>query len=131
MDPLRDDPRFAFMTLESKKKYVMDMGELVGCAFDFAFVIPLECKAVTESVGKLYPAYKKMRFTGFADANFIASRDGLWFFEKCERFGYNTHPNLLFNLCRKGIGEVFASLVEGNLKPDFSGGFGATGVRDS
>ena len=74
-------PVFAFMTLESKKKYVMDMGELVGCAFDFSFIIPLDCKAVTESVGKLYPAYKKMRYTGFADANFIASRDGLWFFE--------------------------------------------------
>jgi phosphoribosylamine-glycine ligase len=120
------EPVFAFMTLESKKKYAMDMGELVGCAFDFSFVIPLECKAVTESVGKLYPAYKKMRYTGFADANFIASRDGLWFFEKCERFGYNAHPNLLFNLSRRGVGEVFANLVDGNLKPDFSGGFGAT-----
>jgi phosphoribosylamine-glycine ligase len=120
------EPVFAFMVLESKKKYAMDMGELVGCAFDFAFTIPLDCKAVTDSVGKLYPAYKKMRYTGFADANFIASRDGLWFFEKCERFGYNAHPNLLFNLSRRGLGEVFSSLVEGNLKPDFSGGFGAT-----
>lgn len=120
------EPVFAFMTLESKKKYAMDMGELVGCAFDFAFVIPLDCKAVTESVGKLYPAYKKMRYTGFADANFIASRDGLWFFEKCERFGYNAHPNLLFNLSRRGLGDVLANLVDGNLKPDFSGGFGAT-----
>jgi phosphoribosylamine-glycine ligase len=120
------EPVFAFMVLESKKKYAMDMGELVGCAFDFAFTIPLDCKAVTDSVGKLYPAYKKMRFTGFADANFIASRDGLWFFEKCERFGYNAHPNLLFNLSRRGLGEVFSSLVDGNLKPDFSGGFGAT-----
>jgi phosphoribosylamine-glycine ligase len=120
------EPVFAFMTLESKKKYVMDMGELVGCAFDFSFIIPLDCKAVTESVGKLYPAYKKMRYTGFADANFIASRDGLWFFEKCERFGYNAHPNLLFNLSLRGVGEVLASLIDGNLKPEFSGGFGAT-----
>ena len=67
-----------------------------------------------------------MRYTGFGDANFIASRDGIWFFEKCERFGYNAHPNLLFNLSRKGVGEVFANLVDGNFKPDFSGGFGAT-----
>jgi phosphoribosylamine-glycine ligase len=104
----------------------MDLGELVGCAFDFVFTIPLDCKAVTESVGKLYPAYKKMRYTGFADANFIASRDGVWFFEKCERFGYNTHPNLLFNLSRRSLAEVLSSLAEGNVKPDFSGGFGAS-----
>jgi hypothetical protein len=114
------------MTLESKKQCALDLGELVGCAFDFAFVVPLECKAVSESVGKLYPAYKAMQYTGFGDANFIASRDGVWFFEKCERFGYNAHPNLLFNLSRQGIGEVFASLVEGKFKPSFSGGFGAT-----
>jgi phosphoribosylamine-glycine ligase len=120
------EPVFAFMTLECKRKCAMDLGELVGCAFDFVFTIPLDCKAVTESVGKLYPAYKKMRYTGFADANFIASRDGIWFFEKCERFGYNTHPNLLFNLSRRSLAEVLSSLAEGNLKPDFSGGFGAS-----
>lgn len=120
------EPLFAFMTLECKRKCAMDLGELVGCAFDFVFTIPLDCKAVTESVGKLYPAYKKMRYTGLADANFIASRDGIWFFEKCERFGYNTHPNLLFNLSRRSLGEVLSSLAEGNLKPDFSGGFGAS-----
>jgi phosphoribosylamine-glycine ligase len=122
----RGDAMFAFMTLESKKRCALDLGELVGCAFDFAFVIPLESKAVTESVGKLFPAYKNMQYTGFGDANFIAARDGVWFFEKCERFGYNAHPNLLFNLSRAGIGNVFASLVEGRFKPDFSGGFGAT-----
>ena len=120
------EPVFAFMALESKKKYARDMGELVGCAFDFAFTIPLDSRAVTESVGKLYPAYKKMRYTGFADANFIASRDGLWFFEKCERFGYNAHPNLLFNLNRRTLGEVLSSLIDGTFRPDFSGGFGAS-----
>jgi hypothetical protein len=122
----RGDPVFAFMTLESKRKYALDMGELAGCAFDFAWVIPLDCKAVQESVGKLFPAYRNMKYTGFGDANFIAARDGVWFFEKCERFGYNAHPNLLFNLSRRGVGEVFASLVDGNFKPDFSGGFGAS-----
>ncbi len=120
------DPIFAFMSIECKRRHALDLGELVGCAFDFTFVIPLECKAVQESVAKLYPAYKKMKYTGFGDANFIAARDGVWFFEKCERFGYNAHPNLLFNLSRRGIGEVFASLVDGSFKPDFSGGFGAS-----
>lgn len=122
----KGEPVFAFMTIESKKKCAKDLGELVGCAFDFAFKIPLDSLAVRESVGKLFPAYKNMNYTGFADANFIAARDGIWFFEKCERFGYNAHPNLLFNLARKGVGETLASLIDGAFKPDFSGGFGAT-----
>ncbi|MBV9081977.1 MAG: hypothetical protein JOZ62_04820 [Acidobacteriaceae bacterium] len=120
------NPIFAFMTLESKKRHALDMGELIGCAFDFAFLVPLDCKAVQESVGKLFPAYKNTKYTGFGDANFTAGRDGVWFFEKCERLGYNAHPNLLFNLSRRGVGEVFAGLIDNTLRPDFSGGFGAT-----
>ena len=122
----RGDPVFAFMTLECKKRCALDLGELVGCAFDFTFVIPLDSRAVTESVGRLYPAYKKMQYTGFGAANFIASRDGVWFFEKCERFGYNTHPNLLVNLSREPVANILASLIDGSFKPNFSGGFGAT-----
>jgi hypothetical protein len=114
------------MTLEAKKRCALDMGELIGCAFDFAFVVPLDCRAVRESVGKLFSAYKTMKYTGFGDANFIASRDGVWFFEKCERFGYNAHPNLLFNLSRRGVGEVLAALIDKTIQPEFSGGFGAT-----
>jgi phosphoribosylamine-glycine ligase len=119
-------PKFAFMTIESKKRLTGDLGDLAGCAFDFAFAVPLESQAVAESVGKLYPAYEKMRYTGFGDANFIAARDGVWFFEKCERFGYNAHPNLFWNLNRAPLGETFAALVEGEFEPDFAPGFGAT-----
>ncbi len=120
------EPVFAFMGLECKKRYAGDLGDLMGCAFDYAFVIPLGSKAVSDSVGKLYPAYHDMRYTGFGDANFIAARDGIWFFEKCERFGYNAHPNLLFNLSRRGVGETLANLIDGDFKADFSGGFGAS-----
>lgn len=119
------DPAFAFMDLECKHRLVGDLGELMGCAFNFVFTIPIDSKGVQDSVGKLYPAYKKMKYTGFADANFIAARDGVWFLEKCERFGYNAHPNLLFNLSRQPVATVLASLVDGAFKPDFSGGFGA------
>ncbi|HYO80959.1 MAG TPA: hypothetical protein VES20_06135 [Bryobacteraceae bacterium] len=122
----RGEPVFAFMTLESKRRYTGDMGELAGCAFDFVFTIPLECRAVQESVGRLYPAYRKMRYSGFADANFIAARDGIWFFEKCERFGYNAHPNLFWNLNLSSLGDVFSALANGTLRPNFSGGFGAS-----
>ncbi|HLG94856.1 MAG TPA: hypothetical protein VKX49_00960 [Bryobacteraceae bacterium] len=123
---LRGEPVFAFMTLECKRKYVLDLGELAGCAFDYDFVIPLESRAVGSSVGKLFPAYKQMNYTGFADANFVAAKDGVWFLEKCERFGYNAHPNLFWNLAQRGTGEIMASLIDGNFTPDFAEGFGAS-----
>jgi phosphoribosylamine-glycine ligase len=120
------EPRFAFMQIESKKKLAGDLGDLIGCAFDFTFTVPLDSRAVTESVGRLFPAYREMRYTGFGDANFIAARDGIWFFEKCERFGYNAHPNLLWTLNRDPLGDTFASIVEGTFTPNFAPGFGAS-----
>jgi len=123
---VRGEPRFAFMTLEAKKKVVGDLGEMVGCAFDFCFVIPVESRIVRESVGRMFPFYREMRYTGFGDANFIAARDGLWFFEKCERFGYNAHVNLLWTLNKQPLGATLASLVDGSFEPDFAPGFGAS-----
>ena len=123
---VRGEPVFAFMTLESKHKLTGDLGDLVGCGFDFAFVVPLECRAVQETVGRLFDHYREMCYTGFGDANFIVARDGLWFFEKCERFGYNAHPNLLWNLNRAPLGETFGSLLDGSFVPDFAPGFGAS-----
>ncbi|HXT18338.1 MAG TPA: hypothetical protein VN706_22090 [Gemmatimonadaceae bacterium] len=120
------EPQFAFMSIESKKKLAGDLGDLIGCAFDFVFGIPVDSRAVRESVGRLFPAYREMRYTGFGDANFIAARDGVWFFEKCERFGYNAHPNLLWNLNRDPLGDTFASLVDGTFRPNFAPGFGAS-----
>jgi len=120
------EPRFAFMCIESKKRLAGDLGDLIGCAFDFAFAIPIESRAVQDTVGRLFPAYADMRYTGFGDANFIAARDGIWFFEKCERFGYNAHPNLLWNLNRDALGDTFASLVDGTFQPNFAPGFGAS-----
>ncbi|MCU1338288.1 MAG: hypothetical protein JWO19_3869 [Bryobacterales bacterium] len=122
----RGEPVFSFMTLECKRRYVLDLGELTGCAFDYNFIIPLDCRAVATSVGKLFAAYKEMKYTGFADANFIAGKDGIWFLEKCERFGYNAHPNLFWNLARNGLGETVASLLDGSFTPDFAEGFGAS-----
>jgi phosphoribosylamine-glycine ligase len=123
---MRGEPVFAFMTLESKHKLTGDLGDLVGCGFDFTFVVPLECRAVQETVGRLFEHYRAMGYTGFGDANFIVARDGLWFFEKCERFGYNAHPNLFWNLNRAPLGETFAALLDGRFTPDFAPGFGAS-----
>jgi len=123
---VRGEPRFAFMTLEAKRKLTGDLGDFSGCAFDFAFVVPLESRAVQETVGRLFPAYRSMCYTGFGDANFIAARDGVWFFEKCERFGYNAHPNLLWTLNHASLGDTFASMLDGSFTPDFAPGFGAS-----
>jgi phosphoribosylamine-glycine ligase len=120
------EPRFAFMTLECKRKLAGDLGDLTGCAFDFAFTIPIDSRAVQESVGRLFPTYREMRYTGFADANVIFAKDGVWFFEKCERFGYNAHPNLFWNLNRAPLGETFRSLLDGTFVADFAPGFGAS-----
>ncbi|HEY2855688.1 MAG TPA: hypothetical protein VGJ18_22825 [Gemmatimonadaceae bacterium] len=123
---VRGEPRFAFMTLESKRRLTGDLGDFGGCALDFNFVIPLESRAVTETVGRLFPAYRSMCYTGFGDANVVVARDGVWFFEKCERFGYNSHPNLFWNLSRDPLGETLASLVDGSFTPNFAPGFGAS-----
>jgi phosphoribosylamine-glycine ligase len=120
------EPRFAFMTLETKRRLTGDLGDLGGCALDFAFTLPLESRAVAETVGRLYPAYREMRYTGFGDANVVVARDGVWFFEKCERFGYNAHPNLFWNLAREPLGKTLASLADGTFEPCFSLGFGAS-----
>jgi hypothetical protein len=120
------EPVFAFMDLECKRRHVQDLGELTGCALDFVFTIPLDCRAVSASIEKLEPAYRAMNYTGFADVNFIADKDGIWFLEKCERLGYNAHPNLFWNLAREGVGETFAALADGVFKPNFADGFGAS-----
>jgi phosphoribosylamine-glycine ligase len=119
------EPRFAFMTLEVKRRLTGDLGDFCGCAFDFAFAIPLDSRAVRESVGLLFPVYREMGYTGFGDANVIIARDGVWFLEKCERFGYNAHPNLLWNINQTPLGETLAALVDGSFQPNMKGGFGA------
>jgi phosphoribosylamine-glycine ligase len=123
---INGEPVFSFMTLEAKRKLTGDLGDLCGCAFDFTFVVPLGSRAVQESVGRLFPEYRAMRYTGFGDANFIVARDGVWFFEKCERFGYNAHPNLFWNLNRAPLGETFAALQDGTFTPNFAPGFGTS-----
>lgn len=120
------EPRFAFMTIESKRRLTGDLGDLAGCAFDFTVVIPVESRAVQETVGRMFDEYRRMRYTGFGDANVMIARDGVWFFEKCERFGYNAHPNLFWTLNRAPLGETLASLVDGTFRPDFAPGFGAS-----
>src|SRR5436190_9202175 len=57
---VRGEARFAFATLESKRRLAGDLGDFSGCAFDFVFAVPLDCRAVREGVGRLYPSYRAL-----------------------------------------------------------------------
>jgi phosphoribosylamine-glycine ligase len=123
---VQGEPKFALMLLECKRKHNGDRGEMTGCALDFIFPIPLHAKAVLQTVGKLFPAYRRMRYTGFGDANVIIDGDDFWLLEKCERFGYNAHANLLWSLNRDELGTTLAGLAEGNFRPNFLDAYGAS-----
>ncbi len=89
-------PFFAFADLECKRKLNKDEGEMVGCAQDIAFTIPLESR-VLENIYKLIP-HLPADYTGFCDMNIITKDKNDYFIEFCMRWGYNSHPNLIWNL---------------------------------
>lgn len=122
-------PIFAFITIESKRKLNKDEGPMIGCAHDVTFIIPLDAKVLKETVYKLLP-YIPSDYTGFLDNNIINKDKKNYFLEFCSRFGYNSHPNLLWNLAISPIGDIFADLIDGtNLDKfydHFRYGFGAS-----
>jgi phosphoribosylamine-glycine ligase len=124
----KGQPFFAFCDLECKRRSNGDKGEMVGCAFDFAFTVPLECKAVTETVMKLLP-HMPADYTGFIDMNFIVSEKQNYFLEFCARFGYNAHPNLFINLGIRSFPEIITDFMDGRIErfyDNFNDGFGAS-----
>lgn len=108
-------PFFANCDLECKKKLNQDMGGMVGCAQDINFAIPLECKAVTSTIGKLYDFYKEMKYTGFVDANVIVYDNENYYLETCNRFGYNASPSMFFSISKVPVGELLASILDGDI----------------
>ena len=119
-------PKFALMLVECKRRLNGERGEMTGCSLDFAFPISLGSKAVRETVGKLFPGYRRMRYTGFGDANVIIDGEGFWLLEKCDRLGYNAHPNVFWNLNRDELGRTLAGLAAGTYEPNFLEAFGAS-----
>ena len=107
------EPFFAFATLESKRKNVGDLGEMAGCAGDFAWMLPLDSDLVTSTIGKLFPFYKDEAYTGFADVNVIFGDNGPLFLEVCNRFGYNGHISLFLGLATDTFGHIIADFIDG------------------
>lgn len=109
------EPFFAFATLEAKRKQGGDYGEMAGCAGDVAWVVDLDSELVKMTVGKMFPFYKKQRYTGFADVNVILTGDGPCFLEACDRFGYNAHATLFRGLATDGLGNILADWMDGKI----------------
>jgi phosphoribosylamine-glycine ligase len=123
------EPVFAFAGLENKRKDAHNLGEMAGCAGDLSFTVPLDSKLVKMTIAKLYPFYKKEKYTGFADVNVIIGDAGVYFLEVCNRFGYNSHPNLFLALALDGFGNIMADYMDGktdHLYDRFRKGFGAS-----
>lgn len=122
-------PFFAFANFENKRKLNKDAGCNVGCAQDVGFTVPLESQLVKNTIAKLFPYYQKIKYTGFADCNIIISDKGFYFIEFCNRFGYNSHPNLFLNLAKDDFGNIMCDFIDGkidNFYDRFRYGFGAS-----
>jgi phosphoribosylamine--glycine ligase len=123
------EPFFAFGDLENKRKWAHNLGEMTGCGGDVVFQVPLDGKLVKQTIGKLFPFYKKEKYTGFADVNVIIGDNRVDFLEVCNRFGYNSHPNLFLTLALDGFGDIIADFIDGKTKgmgERFRKGFGAS-----
>jgi phosphoribosylamine-glycine ligase len=111
------EPFLASVGLEVKRKNTYDLGEMCGCGGDFIQFIPIESELVKQTVGKLLPFYKEQNYTGFADVNVIFTKDGQpYFLEVCNRFGYNSHPNMFLALATDTFGNIMADFIDGNVE---------------
>ena len=110
------EPFFAFATLENKRKEEHDQGEMAGCAGDIVFTIPLDGELFKMTIAKMLPFYKKEHVSGFVDVNVIIGDNEVWFLEVCNRFGYNSHPNLFLSLALDTFGSIIADFMDGKTK---------------
>lgn len=121
-------PYFAFCDLECKKKNNDDLGGLVGGAQDIAFTIPVECRGVQETVAKLLKLPEFKDYTGYLDINVIISDKAPYFLEFCARFGYPSHPTLLYSLALSPLSDILRAMLDGDTEDfykHFKHGFGA------
>lgn len=120
-------PLMAYANFECKRKLDYDEGEMVGCAQDIGFIVPVDCKLALNTVAKLLPFFKG--YTGTIDCNIIVSDRDYYFLEFCNRYGYNSSPNLFLNLALKSFPEIMSDWIDGeikNFKGQFRHGFGAS-----
>jgi len=107
----------ASLGLEVKRKDTYDLGEMCGCGGDFMQFIPVDSPLVHKTIEKMHPFYKAKKYTGFADVNVIFTKDGTpHFLEVCNRFGYNSHPNMFLALGKDTFGNIMADYIDGKVE---------------
>lgn len=124
----RGKPYFAFCDLECKKKLNDDLGGLVGGAQDIGFAIPVDSRAIKETVGKLLTLPEFKNYTGFLDMNVIISDRAPHFLEFCARKGYPAHPTLFYALALSKYADIIKDMLNGtvdNFYRHFKHGFAA------
>lgn len=110
------EPFLANIGLEVKRKNTYDLGEMTGCGGDFIKFVGLDTPIIQQTVGKMLKFYQKEGYTGFADVNVLLTKDGTpHFLEVCNRFGYNSHPNMFLALCKDSFGNVIADYTDGKV----------------
>lgn len=120
------EPKSASLNLECKRVSSDDTGALCGCAFDVVKDVPIDSKIVKMTIGKMFPYYKENNVTGFGDVNVIIGDTDIWFIEKCERLGYNQHPNYFKNIEKKDALNTLADMCDGVYKPETRRAWGAS-----
>lgn len=125
------EPFFAFCCLENKRRWNHNLGEMSGCAGDVVFTVPLDSPLVQTTVGKMTPFYAQQGYTGMADVNVILGDNEIWFLEVCDRFGYNSHPNLFLGLATDAMSNILGDWMQQSkefetIPQRFRGGFSAS-----
>lgn len=123
------EPFFAMCCLENKRRWNHNLGEMAGCAGDVVFPIPLDAPIIAATVGRMIPFYKQQGYTGFADVNVIVGDGEVWFLEVCDRFGYNSHPNVLIACALDSVGNILGDWMDEDVETiaqRFRAGFGAS-----
>lgn len=120
---------FAQANFENKRKYNGELGKMIGCSQDTCFHVPLDCKIVKDTLGKLAELPEFSEYTGFLDMNLIVADNEYYFLEFCGRFGYNAHPNLFLGICIEPLSKILSDWVLGNTEnfyKNFRAGFSAS-----
>ena len=100
-------------TLESKRFMNDDKGPNTGCSLDVVWIWKKVPKLYKQTLGKLAPLLKKMKYTGPLDINCIVNKQGVYGLEFTSRFGYNAIYTL-FELFDEKFTDFFDRISKGD-----------------
>lgn len=120
-------PLIAFVDLEAKRRLNGDLGEMVGCAFDYLFQIPILSPLVRKTAGRFLGRPELRDYTGSVDANVIFKNGKAYWLEACNRFGWNMSATLFYGLATRSMEQILeAWLIGRRLTPMFGRGYSAS-----